>query len=403
MITGKDFVFFGMQSWDTPIGSNCKNIAMEVARHNRVLYINRAADRYSLWRGDKSPEVVNRRRVMRGELPVMEQLSPNFWVYTPPVVLDSVNWVRPQALFDAWTKINNQRLGRSIQKAIQQVGFRDFYLFNDNDFLRGPHIQDVLKPAATIYYIRDFLLAQDYFKRHGERTEPALMKQADVVVANSTYLANYARKYNRHSYFIGQGCDLSAFSPEAGYAIPDDIKPLRRPIIGYAGALLEFRLDIATIRHLAVSRPDWQVVLVGPEDDAFRRSDLHGLPNVHFLGAKPFDQVPAYINSFDVCINPQALNLNTVGNYPRKVDEYLALGKPVVATATEAMELFAGHSYLCADKEAYVGQVERALAEDDADRQRARRAFALGHTWENNVAELYRAINLAIPEAVYAK
>jgi teichuronic acid biosynthesis glycosyltransferase TuaH len=363
MITGKDFVFFGMQSWDTPIGSNCKNIAMEVARHNRVLYINRAADRYSLWRGDKSPEVVNRRRVMRGELPVMEQLSPNFWVYTPPVVLDSVNWVRPQALFDAWTKINNQRLGRSIQKAIQQVGFRDFYLFNDNDFLRGPHIQDVLKPAVTIYYIRDFLLAQDYFKRHGERTEPALMKQADVVVANSTYLANYARKYNRHSYFIGQGCDLSAFSPEAGYAIPDDIKPLRRPIIGYAGALLEFRLDIATIRHLAVSRPD----------------------------------------SFDVCINPQALNLNTVGNYPRKVDEYLALGKPVVATATEAMELFAGHSYLCADKEAYVGQVERALAEDDADRQRARRAFALGHTWENNVAELYRAINVAIPEAVYAK
>ena len=220
---------------------------------------------------------------------------------------------------------------------------------------------------------------------------PATLK-ADVVVANSSYLANYGRQYNVKSYFIGQGCDLSAFDPQVELPVPSDIGSIPKPIVGYAGALLDFRLDIETIKHIAISRPDWSVVLVGPEDEAFKKSDLHALSNVYFLGSKPFNQVPAYINLFDVCINPQAVNLNTLGNYPRKVDEYLAMGKPVVATATEAMQLFSDFTYLCEGKNAYPQQIEKALRENSDQHRQARRAFSLGHSWENNVSELYSAI-----------
>ncbi|HAI83429.1 MAG TPA: glycosyl transferase family 1, partial [Chitinophagaceae bacterium] len=87
----------------------------------------------------------------------------------------------------------------------------------------------------------------------------------------------------------------------------------------------------------ATAKPEWSLVLVGPEDEAFKQSALHQLPNVHFLGSKQPEALPEYVAAFDVCINPQLLNEVTIGNYPRKVDEYLAMGKPVVATQTEAM------------------------------------------------------------------
>jgi glycosyltransferase involved in cell wall biosynthesis len=135
--------------------------------------------------------------------------------------------------------------------------------------------------------------------------------------------------------------------------------------------------------------------LVGPEDDAFRASSLHTLPNVHFLGSKSPDGLPAYINTFDICLNPQVVNEVTRGNYPRKIDEYLAMGKPVVATETGLMKtVFSAHTYLCNSPEEYITAIEKALAENSPALQQARKDFAATHTWENNVKEIYKAINV---------
>src|SRR5690606_23550904 len=110
------------------------------------------------------------------------------------------------------------------------------------------------------------------------------------------------------------------------------------PIIGYVGVLHSSRLDIEAMLNIAQCRPDWTLVLVGPEDAVFRTSALHQQANVIFVGMKSMTELARYIYYFDVCINPQFLTPLTVGNYPRKVDEYLAMGKPVVAFATHAMQ-----------------------------------------------------------------
>jgi glycosyltransferase involved in cell wall biosynthesis len=91
-------------------------------------------------------------------------------------------------------------------------------------------------------------------------------------------------------------------------------------------------------------------------------------------------------------LNPQLHNPMTIGNYPRKVDEYLALGKPVVATRTEAMREFADCTYLADSGEEYVELIERALLEDNPQRQAQRRALAATHTWENSVGKIYAAV-----------
>jgi glycosyltransferase involved in cell wall biosynthesis len=136
-------------------------------------------------------------------------------------------------------------------------------------------------------------------------------------------------------------------------------------------------------------------VLVGPEDEAFKSSRLHNLKNIYFPGTKPPTALPSYIHAFDVCLNPQLVNQVTIGNYPRKIDEYLAMGKPVVATTTEAMSIFAVHTYLAASKEDYLRLIDKALKEDSAELQTLRTAFASSHTWENSVAKIYKAINNA--------
>ncbi|HTN45748.1 MAG TPA: glycosyltransferase [Flavipsychrobacter sp.] len=393
MITGRDIVITGQQPWDVNIGSNCKNIAEEFSKHNRVLYVNTPLDRITSWRNRHQPEIIKRKEIIRGNKDAVEQIHANLWVLTPDCKLESINWIGIQKLFERLNKINNKRFATTIQAAIKELGFSNIILFNDNDMFRSYHLKELLKPCVSIYYSRDYMLAVDYWKKHGKKMEPELIAKSDICVANSTYLANYCRQYNPASFYVGQGCELELFTRDIGAARPADMLNMRGPIIGYVGALQSIRLSIDIIRHLAVNRPDWNIVLVGPEDTQFLNSDLHTIPNVYFLGSKPVEEIPVYVNAFDVCINPQLVNQVTIGNYPRKIDEYLAMGKPVVATQTDAMSVFSEHCYLAGSKEAYVTLISKALEEDSVEKRKARMEFAAGHTWKNSVKDIYSAIN----------
>ncbi|WP_295124229.1 glycosyltransferase [uncultured Chitinophaga sp.] len=390
MITGKDIVVVGMQSWDITIGSNCKNIAWELAKHNRVLYVNRALDRISAIRLRNEPDIQNRIKSLHGETDDIQQIAPQLWTLNPRTLLESANWMPTALLFDLFNKINNKRIAKQVAIAMERLGFKDVVLFNDNDFFRNFYMQELLPGVQnTIYYIRDNLVSQPYFGKQGKRLEAKLMAKADLVVANSAYLADYARQHNPRSYDIGQGCEFELFTKPEVPGRPAELDGISSPIIGYVGALLTSRLDISILEHIASARPDWNIVLVGPEDENFQASSLHNLPNVHFTGSKPVSMLPAFIHYFDVCINPQALNAMTVGNYPRKVDEYLAMGKPVVATETVAMQMFAPYTYLCRNAEEYVQQIGLILSTPvSAEVVQNRIGFALSHTWENSVEEM---------------
>lgn len=393
MIRDRDIIVVGQQPWDVEIGSNCKNIAEEFAKHNRVLYVNSPLDRITKWRGSNDEKIQKRIRVVRGEEKGLVVIDDNLWNLYPDRMIESINWIGPQFIFEWLNKINNTRFARSIQAAIDDLGFKDVILFNDNDMFRCFYLKELLRPTISIYYSRDYMLAVDYWKKHGEKLEPELIRKSDLCVANSTYLADYCRKYNPHSYYVGQGCELDIFMQHDGAIIPEEITPIKKPILGYVGALLGLRLDIGLLETLAERRPDWSVVLVGPEDEAFKASTLHQLPNVFFLGPKPPELLPDYIEAFDICLNPQVISEVTVGNYPRKIDEYLAMGKPVVATSTPFMEaVFSEHTYLGSSAETYMALIEKALTENNAERQNARKAFAATHTWENSVLAIYDSI-----------
>jgi teichuronic acid biosynthesis glycosyltransferase TuaH len=233
---------------------------------------------------------------------------------------------------------------------------------------------------------------QLYFSCHGAAMEPQLAAKYDVVVANSEYLANYLKAYNKHTYMVGQGCDLKNFDYSMAY-IPEELERIRNPIIGYVGFLTSLRLDIELISNIARNRPDYSIVLVGPEDEDFMQSKLHQIENVFFLGSKNEVELSSYINGFDVAINPQLVNMMTIGNYPRKIDEYLAMGKPIVATDTMAMAYFKENVYLSRNEDEFLTNIDLAIKENNDELIKQRVDCAMSHGWENNVEQIYNVIN----------
>jgi teichuronic acid biosynthesis glycosyltransferase TuaH len=390
-ILNNDIIIIGQQPWDTEIGSNCKNIALELSKTNRVLYINSPLDRITLYRGKDDPKVQKRINVIRHKEEGLIKIQDNLWNYYPDCIVESINFLNSTDIFSFINKFNNKRLAKSISKAVKRLDFNNIILFNDNEMFKGFYLQDLMKPALGIYYSRDYMLGVDYWKRHGEALEPKLIAKSNLCFTNSEYLADYCRNYNEKSFNVGQGCEIEAFKNVSDQPI-SDLEGFSSPLIGYVGALNSERLDLKIIEHIAHTYPLYTVVLVGPEDEVFRTSNLHELDNVVFLGQKAVSELPGYINAFDICINPQLVNEITIGNYPRKIDEYLALGKPVIATHTKTMEAFKEYVYLAESKEDYVTFIATALAENSVVKINSRKEFAFTHTWENSVLAMKKEI-----------
>jgi glycosyltransferase involved in cell wall biosynthesis len=393
-LENRDIILFSLKPWDTPIGSSSKKYARVFAqRNNRVLFVNRALDRMSILKFRNDPKIKSRLQSFKEKDKALKEVEKNIWTLNPLTILESINKIPFPGLFDWFNKRNNRRLADQINQAAARLGFNNIILYIENDFIRAQYLNEMIDHLSrTIYYIRDYLPSQAYFRMHGKRLEPDLIRKSDIVITNSVYLEGYAKKYNPKSFFVGQGCDTLLFSGQEKQ-IPEDMKNIPRPVIGYTGALLTTRLNIDLIKKIAAAHTGRSVVLVGPEDDDFRKSDLHRMGNVYFLGHKKLEELPDYISHFDVCINPQVINDMTIGNYPLKIDEYLAMGKSIVATRTAAMEMFADYVKLADSDEDFLAHVNAALQEIPSRATIERRlAFARSHTWENCVSALDQAL-----------
>jgi len=391
-MTGRDFIITGLQPWDIPIGSNAIDIAREIAVDNRVLYVNSALDQMTIFRNQPKPDTQQRLDVYRKKKEPLRQLSDSLWVLGFTFSVRSVNEFPDGFFFDFFNKRNNKKIFDYVKKVAAGLHFKDVIHFIDNDIYRSFYSKEFLKPSLSVYYRRDNLQPFAYWKKHVGRLEPLLIGKSDLVVCNSPQLADFARPFNPKSWDIGQGVDLSAYDPGLKFETPPEIAAISEPRIGYIGDINSLRLDADLIYELAKSKPGYSFVMIGREDKLFAGHALHNLGNVHFLGSIPKSMVPTYMSALQICLNPQLVNEITIGNYPRKVDEYLALGKPVIATKTATMELFRDHSYLCTSVAGYQAAVEDALVNNSAEKTRQRILFAQSHSWKNNVNQLFKCI-----------
>ncbi|MFC3196170.1 glycosyltransferase [Parapedobacter deserti] len=390
-----DFVFVSLQRINTDRDSTSTAIAKELAKTHRVLYVNPPIDRKTLWFGSDDPYISDHINLLRSKQTPdnLEKADDNLWVLTPLNIIESINWIPHTSVFKLLNRRNNSVFGTEIQTALNKIGFERFILINDKDIFRSFYLKEILRPRLSVYLDRDYIVGMDYWKRHGTKLEPDLYAKSDLVLCNSPGFTQQAMRYNPNSFYIGNGCDITLFDPARHYDVPEEIATLRdRPIVGYVGALLDIRLDIPLLVYLAESRPAWNLLLIGPEDEAFANSTLHTLPNVIFLGKIENSLAPAYIRYFDVCINPQIRNTITEENFPLKINEYLAMGKPTVATKTNVMEqVFSSVVSLASSQEEFLHCIETCLESDTQAASQARINCARSFSWDKiaqNVVEI---------------
>lgn len=389
-----NFVFVSLQRINTDRESTSTSLAKELAKDHKVLYVNSPIDRKTIYSSETDEYTKAHIKAIRSKQDPLVQVNNNLWVLNPVSIIESINWIPLTKVFSVVNWINNIRFANNIKSALKRLNFEKFILINDKDIFRSYYLKELLKPEKYIYLDRDYTLGVDYWRKHGVTLEPKLMQKSDAVVCNSYDFTNRAKQYNTKSFYIGNGFDMERYNNSTTHAEPDDLREIPGPRIGYVGALLKLRLNLELMVEMAKARPKWNFILIGWEDEDFKNSELHAMSNVHFFGKKHTQEVPAYIEHFDVCINPQIVNDITRSNFPLKVVEYLALGKPVVATATNTMnEVFSEHTYLADNKEEFVQQIEKALAEDSPSVKQERLNFARSFSWENVANMLMEAIS----------
>lgn len=186
--------------------------------------------------------------------------------------------------------------------------------------------------AAVVYDCMDELSAFRMAPAELPALEAALMERADVVFTGGRSLYEAKRDLHDNIHAFPSSVDVAHFNrARAGTLVqPADQAAIPHPRLGYYGVVDE-RMDLGLLRAVAVARPDWHLVIVGPvvKIDA---ADLPRAPNIHYLGPKSYDDLPAYLSGWDVALMPFALNEATTFISPTKTPEYLAAGRPVVST-----------------------------------------------------------------------
>jgi teichuronic acid biosynthesis glycosyltransferase TuaH len=238
--------------------------------------------------------------------------------------------------------------------------------------------------------------AIDDWRKHPEmgpyRTAAAegyelIRRRADVILSVSESLAKSLAGGRAESHWVPNGVDLALFTPEGPRA--KDVLELPAPRIGYAG-VVERRVDLEMMAKVATSMPSLSFVFVGPFD---RRlvSSLKRQPNVHFLGSRPFEELPSYVRAMDVCLMPHRVDAFTRSMNPLKLYEYLACGRPVVSTPVSGTEQFDGLIAIANNPPQFVDSIARSLASRPEEQAR-RRAAAEGHSWERRVNDMLEIV-----------
>src|SRR5690606_22635952 len=260
-----DFIFVSLQRINTDRESTSTSIAKELAKSHRVLYVNPPIDRKTWILSTEDPFTRRHIESIRLKENTLKRNDDNIdlWILSPETVIESLNWIPFTNVFSLFNKINNKTLAGEISKAANKLGFKEYVLIIDKDIYRSYYLKEILNPSYTIYLDRDYTLGFPYWRKHGRTLEPKLIAKCDAVVCNSTDFQRNNKKYNVNSFYISNGADLDLFRPEKTWKIPQELKDLERPIIGYVGALISSRLDISLIENIAKDLRIGTLVLIG--------------------------------------------------------------------------------------------------------------------------------------------
>ena len=333
-----DIVLLSTADWDHPLWTNKQHVACSLASEGeRVLYVESLGLRSVQAKTQDFSRIL--RRLLLG-LRFVRQVRPGIWVLSPLVL--------PGGSQGVALRLNRLMVRFSVSLACWFLRFRSPWLWTYNPLtllylpLKGF--------TLSVYHAVDAVQEQPCMPRALIESEEArLCRSVNQVFTTSPYLAERLAMHTDRICFEPNVADRDHFSTaleqrqDPGFVDPPELRGIPEPKIGFVGAISSYKLDFELIRSVALRHPEWHFVFIGPQSEGEPSTDLSqlcGLSNVHWLGPKPYSQLPRFLAGFQCAWLPLQCNAYTRAMFPMKFFEYLFAGLPVVSTRIHALRSF---------------------------------------------------------------
>jgi len=378
-----DVLYFGAVDWSYT-WQRPQQIASRLAAHGRVVYVD--------------PVGLRRARLSDASRLVRRLRARDVGMAAPPAGLSVISG--HAATLASGLRAPSEWTARlmvaAVRRALVEARIESPVIWAGTPSPAVVAALDLLPHRLLVYDCLDAVTAFRPGQLDVEAAEAALARRADLVLATSPELEARLRRGNARPVLVPNAADYDHFSrPVSADQIPAEIRALPRPIAGYVGEVGAW-FDTGLVRRLALRHPDWSIVLVGPASSEARGALPD--PNIHFLGRRPYSELPLYLAGFDCCLIPFRATPLTAAVSPVKLYEYLAAGRPVVSTPLPSVLPFAREVFVGADRR-FLEAADEAVASRHDDRAtEARRRRARENTWDDRLDAILAALQGAEAE-----
>ena len=383
-----DILLISTADWDHPIWTNKQHVACALAElGHRVLYVESLGLRAVRVDGSDYRRVL--KRLGKGLCPP-RQVRPGLWCWSPLVL--------PGARGPLALRISRLAFQLGLRLATWMLGWSPAWIWTYN-----PKTLAYYKPAGgklLVYHCVDDIQTQPGMNSVDISSwESQLCQRSDIVFTTSPALQESRQPFNRRTFYFPNVADHVHFARALSdtLQLPQDLASIPGPRIGFIGAISQYKLDFQLLATMVARTPHYSWVMVGPVGEGEGSTDLslfRGLRNVHFLGTRPYEQLPALLKGFDVAILPLQKNAYTHSMFPMKFFEYLGAGMPVVASDIDSLLPYADVATLVAPQpDPFLEAIDNALRKcSDVEERRRRSSFAAQFNYQSRTKAMLECI-----------
>lgn len=363
------------KDWSEDPTSN-NHVMRLLARDNDVLWLNSIATRTP--KLSSGSDLTKIRRKLRSFIAGPQKVDERLHVFTPLVL--------PFPHASAAITVNRQILRATTGLFRRRLGMERFQLWS---FLpTAVEYFGHMGEALSVYYCTDEW--SQFSSVDGARVtamEREMCRRADVVFTTSRTLYEAKKGWNEETHLASHGVDHAHFARalELKTAPPPELAAVKGPVLGFFG-LVEDWIDLELIGWLAAERPDWTIVMIGKV--AVDHSRFANVPNIKWVGRRPYEELPRWCQAFHLGLIPFRINELTRNVNPIKLREYLSAGLPVVSTPLPECAQYPEWCTVADTRAQFLAACEAALASDSPAARRHRSELMRAESWEHKVHQL---------------
>jgi glycosyltransferase involved in cell wall biosynthesis len=382
-----DIVMFSTADWTTPYWTNKQHIASRLAaRGHRLLYVETVGLRRPTL--NKVDVVRVGARLKRGLAPIA-RVQENLWVLSP-LTFPSASRNPAIASFNDW------QLRRRIGGWLRKHEVARPLVWTYHPFML--QMAESLDPSALVYHCVDDIGAIPGVDHSAfEFAERRLLERAELIFATSHLLYDRcAAIAGSRAHYFGNVADIDHFATaREDNVMPADLSAIPRPRIGYVGVLSDFKVDFGLLEALIAAHPDWHFVFIGEEREGQRNATIARIrnqPNAHFLGWRPYGDLPRYLSGFEAALLPQLINDYTRAMFPMKFFEYLAAGLSVVSTPLPALRDLAAFHAIADSPAAFAQAISVAISGQGSKAPAIGDSILKANSWDARLDQMMELI-----------